>query len=95
MWIPARIDERNTKRTQASVLRVSLLEIAETAHELFARDVGVVSQEISLGGLSGVVDQDVGVGGHACYCADHVAEERSLVTHDRYCKYCASYSFKI
>ena len=44
-------------------------------HKLFAWDVFVVDKEVALGGLAGVVDEDVCVGNHACYCADHVAIE--------------------
>lgn len=55
------------------MLRVPLLEIAQAAHELLARNVGVVGQEVSLSGLTGVVDEDVGVGCETGDCADHVA----------------------
>ena len=56
-----------------AVLGIPLLEIAEALDEHLARNVLVVGTEVALGGLSGVVDEDVGVGGHACYCAYHVA----------------------
>lgn len=71
--IPAGVDEGHTKGSQTTVLCVSLLEVAESADELLARNVFVICEEIALGGLAGVVDEDVGVGGHSCYGADHVA----------------------
>jgi hypothetical protein len=46
----------------------------ETPHKLLARNVGVVGEEVLLGGLAGVVDEDVGVSGHTSHCGDHVAE---------------------
>ena len=55
------------------MLRVALLQIAEAAHELLTGNVGVVGEEVLLGGLTGVVDKDVGVSGHTCYGGDHVA----------------------
>lgn len=61
------------------MLSVALLEIAKTAHELLARDFFVVGEQISLGGLSGVVDEDVCIGRHASDGADHIAVE-SLVS---------------
>lgn len=73
LGIPAGVDEGDTERTQATVLCVSLFQIAETANQLLAGDVLVVGQKVTLGGLAGVVDEDVGVGIHACDGADHVA----------------------
>lgn len=67
------VDEADTERSQTTVLGVALLEVAQTSHQLLAGDLLVVGQEVALCGLAGVVDEDVGVGGHACYCADHVA----------------------
>ena len=55
------------------MLRVALFEIAEAPDELLAGDVVVVGEEEALGGLAGVVDEDVGVGRHAGDGADHVA----------------------
>jgi hypothetical protein len=73
LGVPARVDEGHTKRPETSVLRVSLLEIAQAAHELLAGNVFVVGEEVALGGLAGVVDEDVGIGRHASDGADHVA----------------------
>lgn len=64
------------------MLGVSLLEIAQAADQLFAGNVLVVGEEVLLGSLAGVVDEDVGVGGHACYCANHVATRAWLVMVD-------------
>ena len=61
------------------MLSVTLLEVAKSTDELFARDVLVVREEVSLGGLASVVDQDVGIRGHTCDGADHVAMEAALV----------------
>ena len=71
--VPAGVEEGDAERTQATVLGVALLEVAEAAHELFAGDVGIVGEQVALRGLASVVDEDVGVGGHACDGADHVA----------------------
>lgn len=64
------------------MLGVSLLEIAESADELFAGNVFVVGEEVSLGGLTGVVDEDVGIGSHAGDGANHVTRERSAIRFD-------------
>ena len=61
------------------VLSVALFEVAEAADELFAGDFGGVGEEVALGGLAGVVDEDVGVGRHAGDGADHVAVHVSLL----------------
>ncbi len=57
------------------MLRVALLQVTQAAHELLAGDVFVVGEEVLLGGLASVVDEDVGVGGHACDGTDHVVVE--------------------
>ncbi len=44
---------------------------------MFAGNVFVVGEQVSLSGLSGVVDEDVGIGSHTCYGADHVAAIKS------------------
>lgn len=71
--IPTSVDEGDTEGSQTTVLCVSLLQVAESADELLARNVFVICEEIALGGLAGVVDEDVGVGCHSCYGANHVA----------------------
>lgn len=73
--VPPGIDEGHTERTETTVLGISLLQITQSAHKLFAGDVFVVGKEITLGILTGVVDQDVGVCVHACHCANHVTAE--------------------
>lgn len=55
------------------MLSVALLKITESADELFTGYVFVVCEEVSLSGLSGVVDQDVRIGSHTGHGADHVA----------------------
>lgn len=55
------------------MLSVALFQIAQATDELLAGDIFIVGEEVALCSLAGVVYEDVGVGGHACYCADHVA----------------------
>lgn len=75
MGIPPGVDERDAKRPQTTVLGVPLLQIAYPADQLFTRDVLIVGQQVSLGSLAGVIDEDVGVGGHARNRTDHVAAD--------------------
>jgi len=63
------------------MLGVTLLQITESADELFAGDVFVVGEEVSLSGLSGVVDKDVGIGGHSSNSADHVTVKETYISH--------------
>ena len=79
LGIPTSVDEGDTKRPETAVLRVALLEVAQAADELLAGDVFVVGQEVTLGGLTGVVDEDVGVGRHPCYGTDHIAGDLLVV----------------
>ena len=65
------------------MLGVALFEITQPPHQLFARDIFVVGQEISLGGLSRVIDEDVGVRSHTCHRAYHVAGFISAVPINR------------
>lgn len=58
------------------MLGVALLQIAETADELFARDFFAVGNEVALGGLSGVVNEDVRISGHTSNSTDHVTAIR-------------------
>lgn len=69
----AGVDEGDTKGSEPSVLGIALFEVAEASDELFARDFFIVREEVALGSLTGVVDEDVGVGSHAGDGADHVA----------------------
>ena len=71
--VVAGVDERDAKRPQPAVLRVALLQVAQPAHQLLARNLVVVGEQVALRGLAGEVDEDVGVGGHAGDGADHVA----------------------
>ena len=71
--VVAGVDERDAKGPQATVLRVSLLQVAQAAHELLAGDLLVVDEQVALCGLARIVDEDVGVGGQAGDGADHVA----------------------
>lgn len=70
--IPPSIDERYTERTETTVLGIPLLQITQSAHKLLAGNVFVVSEEVALGVLTSVIDQDVSIGVHASHCADHV-----------------------
>lgn len=70
--VPAGIDEGDAKGAKTAVLRVSLLQVAQSSNELLAGNVFVVGEKVSLGGLSGVVDENVGIGRHAGNGADHV-----------------------
>jgi hypothetical protein len=86
LGVPARVDEGHSKRPETSVLRVSLLEIAQAAHKLLAGNIFVVGEEVALGGLAGVVDEDVGIGRHTSNGADHVAD--MALAHLRYAGDC-------
>jgi hypothetical protein len=55
------------------MLSVSLLQIAQSSNKLLTGNIFVVGQQVTLGGLAGKVDEDVRIGGHACYGTDHVA----------------------
>jgi hypothetical protein len=93
LWVPTGVDEGHAKRPEPTMLRVALFEIAKTAHELLAGDVFVVGEQVALGGLAGVIDEDVGVGCHACYGADHVAITISAAI--QACIYTLTHSFKM
>lgn len=64
------------------MLSVALLQVTESAYELFAGDVFVVGEEVSLSGLSGIVDKDVGIGGHSSNSADHVTEQMIYISQE-------------
>lgn len=66
------VDEGDTERTETSVLGISLLQITQSADKLFTWNVFVVREEVALGVLASIVDQDVGIGVHSCNGADHV-----------------------
>jgi len=69
--LPIVPDEEDGIRT--SVLCVALLQIAQSAHQLLARDILVVGHQVVLRCLTSVVNQDVRIGGHSGDGADHVA----------------------
>lgn len=73
LGVPAGVDEGDSERAQTTVLCVALLQVAQPPDQLLAGNVLVVGQEVALGGLAGIVDEDIGVGVHSCYSADHVA----------------------
>ena len=79
MRVEASIDERNAERSKTTMLRISLLEITQTSYQLFTGYIFVVGEKVSLGGLAGVVDEDVGIGGHACDSTYHVTVTRISV----------------
>lgn len=66
------MDERNTERTETTVLSVTLLQVAESADKLLARDLFAVGNEVALGCLSGVVDEDIRIGSHTGDSTNHV-----------------------
>lgn len=70
--VPPSVDERHTERAETTVLGISLLQVTQSANELFARNVFVVGEEVALGILTCVVDKDVGIGVHTGDGADHV-----------------------
>lgn len=70
--IPPGVDERHTERTETTMLGITLLQITQSTHKLFTWDVFVVGEEVALGVLPGVIDQDVGISVHTSYSADHV-----------------------
>lgn len=50
-----------------------MLQIAQPSNKLLAWNVFIVGEEIPLGRLTGVIDEDIGIGGHAGHRADHIA----------------------
>lgn len=66
------VDEGDTERTETSVLGISLLQITQPADKLFTWNVFVVREEVALGVLAGIVDENVGIGVHTRNGADHV-----------------------
>lgn len=65
MRVPAGVEDGDAEGTETTVLGVSLFEIAEALGEKLDGDGFIVGEEVALGGLSGVVDQRVGIGGQA------------------------------
>ena len=54
------------------MLCIALFGVAESSDKLLARDVFIVGEEITLGLLSSVVDENVRISGDATYGANHV-----------------------
>jgi len=48
MRIPTHVEERDTERSLAAVLRVGLLHVAQLGHQLLARHGLAVAVEVSL-----------------------------------------------
>lgn len=44
LWVVAGVDERDTKRSKTTMLRITLFHVAQSSHQLFARDVFVVGE---------------------------------------------------
>mmetsp|Transcript_8278 Transcript_8278/g.20441 ORF Transcript_8278/g.20441 Transcript_8278/m.20441 type:complete len:214 (+) Transcript_8278:375-1016(+) len=63
LLVPARVEEGHAEGPHATELRVPLLYVAEPPHELLHWHRLLVSEEVLLGCESGLVDEDVGVGG--------------------------------
>ena len=63
--IITRKQKRHPKRPQPSILCVSLFVITNRTDELLDRDGFLVLVEVTLGGETGLVDEDVGVRGQA------------------------------
>lgn len=80
MRVVPRIDEADTEGTETTMLRIALLEIAESLDECFAGNVLIVGVQVVLSGAAGIVYQNVGVGSHACYGTNHVAEREGNVS---------------
>lgn len=78
LGVPPGVNERDAEGSETTVLCVSLLKVAKSSHKLLAGNVFVVGKEVSLGGLAGVVDEDVGIGRHASDSTDHVAMHRQI-----------------
>lgn len=66
------VDEGDAERTETSVLGISLLQITQSTDKLFTWNVFVVREEVALGVLASIVDQNVGIGVHTRNGADHV-----------------------
>lgn len=75
MRVPAGVKDRDTERTETTILGVSLFEIAQALSKEFDGDGFIVGEEVALGGLSGVVDQRVGIGGQASDTTENISEE--------------------
>ena len=70
--VVASIYEGDAKGPEPAMLGVALFQVAQAPHELLTGDLFVVCQKVALSGLAGVVNEDVGIGGHAGDGADHV-----------------------
>ena len=82
-FIISREQEGHSERTQSAVLRIGLFVIADVLDEVFDGDGFLVLVAVSAGAETGLVDEDVGVGGEAgdgagCVGAEFVGLFRCL-----------------
>lgn len=70
-------EEADTKRTQTTVLRVALLQVADPLHELLDGHVLVEGGEMRLCSVPAVVDEGGGIGSVARYGGHDVSAGRS------------------
>lgn len=74
MRVPAGVENRDAEGTETTILGVSLFEIAQALSEEFDGDGFVVGEEVALRGLSGVVDQRVGIGGQTSDATQDISD---------------------
>lgn len=67
------VDEGDTEWPKTTMLSVPLLQITKPTNELLARYLFVVGEEVTLGRLACVIDEDVRVCGHPGNSTDHIA----------------------
>jgi hypothetical protein len=72
------VNEGDAERTETTVLGISLLEITQSADELLTGNIFVVGKKVALGVLTGIVDENVGIGVHTRHGANHVTVEYQL-----------------
>lgn len=72
--VVTRVQQAHTKRSQAAVLRVALLQVAQSLCELLDGDLFIVGEQVALGGGACIIDERVGVRGDARYAGDDVAK---------------------
>ncbi len=72
LMVPASVEQRDPERSFATVLGVSLFDVAEPWDELLARDRFTVLQQVALGNDSQLVGQHVSVRRDAGHAAHHV-----------------------
>jgi hypothetical protein len=72
------VDEGHTERTETTVLGISLFQITQPTNKLLTGNVFVVRKKVALGILTGVVDENVGIGVHTRNGANHVTVNYQL-----------------